>query len=720
MKLVSKQLNVGTRYQRLAAGLQKALNTKGGAFVTTGQARGAWGLESLDAGAIPDHESAVETVQSVLQDEVGGEEALHEEYTEGQIASATIAMMATGDPVAYATKARESVTGSDYQLDAGTTDVAVSTESYDASEIKNMMPVSIAYNLGAARQDEAMEALWPTIALTADQAGLELTVARTMVHYYWTHKYKGAATTNTAFNQRSLIDAFIDTSILRNQAIDLIPLYETDTGIFDTEVGVIPRTQDDNVIDSGAILFNKRFDLIGAGASSQTDPFAQRDHTDTLDGLVRLKTVYVEIEDQAGTKSVVPLDVLDYNGTAFTKTSEGDSRDVGLSWSSYTYAIDGNLKDKTGNPAPALEAMRQGTFAKRVLHLRIGASGTLNLADGHGELMAGTVSIDRVFEEQTLPDGTKDLIELKDPTEVNATKALVKSMTLRSFVLDARYANVNRRERGTFVRIDTKSRRYGVMMQSPVTVMKPVVEVPTQFTIDAAVNTTRAGNSVAGVLELMEVDKRLANYRSPRQRISENSDVPGIGAFVLRPYYERKPLDLTKMINNNQSANLALDISEHLMLFLRDSFAKAMMYSGWYAAQRCQGGNSKEKPTAVIITDQRIAQLIFTRGDTRVMGDRFNAMVEVSDYTEFTNKIFMTVRRESSVQAPDGLSFGNMFWLPELVTNVTATRNGQISDEFTVNPRRRHVNHCPILMHYDILNIDKVIDTKVTRSVVNP
>jgi signal transduction histidine kinase len=84
----------------------------------------------------------------------------------------------------------------------------------------------------------------------------------------------------------------------------------------------------------------------------------------------------------------------------------------------------------------------------------------------------------------------------------------------------------------------------------------------------------------------------------------------------------------------------------------------------------------------------------------------------------FRDKIYVVPRRESSVNSPDGLNFGNMFWLPELITNMPISRNGQISNEFTVQTRRRHICHCPIMIRIDLDNMDKVIDTKVATAVI--
>lgn len=708
----------GVSYDALAGGLSQRLKNSGGmGFVGKSDAKISYGLESMaeeevSASEVEQHKSA-----EILREEVG-EDVWDEELTEGQKNAGLITMSASGDPEAYHAVATADVTDTTSQLDPSNADVQnFSQESYDAREIEKMMPISVAYNIGSARQDEAMEALWPTISLTADQAGLNLEVSRNMVHHHFTHNAQGNQS-KEMFGQQNLIHALIDSSILKNQATDIVPVYNDTSGVFDEQVGIIQETIDDVSVDTGAILFNEPFNLIAIGGSSMTDPFGARDMTDTVDSLVRLKEVFVEITNDSGATSILPIDVLDLNLTQFQKSQEGNDRDVTLNWTANSITVSGNHLDKSGAIAPALEPFRTAPYDKFVIVLKMNASGRLNLADGNGELSSGSATIDGFYKSVERADGSQDLVKVAESAEVLAAKAKITNIKLRSFKLDARYANLNRRERGLIVRQDIRNARYTIALQPPITAIKPVTDTKSGYAVDSAIQATRVANTTAGVAELMRMDSFLNRYRNSSSFLDNNNATIGIGAWLIRPYYERKEVNMTKLINNVSSASLPLDISSHLTLLVRDSFAKAMMISGWMAAQECSGSGSKEKPTAVIITDPRTAQYLFVQGDTRLLGDSFNAKPVVSNFLEFRDKIYIAPRRESSVNQPDGLNWGNMFWLPELITNMPIARGGQISNEFTAQTRRRHICHCPVLIRIDLVDMNKVIDTKVPMSVV--
>ena len=686
-------------------------------FTSKAGAKMSYGLESMTEDEIAVSETTHDEAEDILKDTIG-EDVWNEELEQGQKDAGIIVMAASGDVEKYHAAATNTSTDGGLQLDPTTVDVQnISQESYDAREIANMMPVSVVFNVGAARQDDAMEAVWPTISLTADQAGLNLEVTRNMVHSQFTHTSQGKQS-KELFGQRNLVHALIDSSILKNQATEIVPVYNITAGIFDEQVGVVERTIDNVTVDSGALLFNQPFNLIGVGAGSALDPFGARDMTDTIDSLVRLNDLYVEITDDASHTSIVPINVLDLNLTQFQKSQENSDRDVTLSWSTNSVTINGKQLDKNGQLAEALEAFRTSPYDKFVIRLKMSANGRLNLADGNGELNSGNVSIDGFYKQVIRQDGTQDLVPVAESAEVLAAKAKITSLKLRSYTLDARYANLNRRERGLIVRQDTRNARYTIPLQPPITALKPVTDTKSGYAVDSAIQTARVANTTAAVAELMRMDKFLSRYQNSSSFLDENTATIGIGAYMIRPYYEHKVVNMPKLINNVNSHTLAQDISMHLTLLIRDSFAKAMMVSGWMAAQQCSGSGTKEKPTAVIITDPRTAQYLFVQGDTRLLGDSFNAKPVVSQFLEFRDTIFVLPRREASVNKPDGLNWGNMFWLPELITNMPIARGGQISNEFTVQTRRRHICHCPILIRIDLKDMNKVIDTKVPMSVI--
>ncbi len=196
-------------YDALAAKLQQVIVNEALVNRNPHRVKFSVGLESVSAAEQAELSSAIRESAEQLEETVG-ETEWNEELSQAQQDAGVILLNAASDPQAYHSAATAEVSASDAILDASAVDVAnISTESYDAREIENTLARSIAFNIGAARQQPALELLFPTITVTPDQVGLTLSVTRNMVHNHFVHNAKGLPTAEQ-FGNKSLIDALID------------------------------------------------------------------------------------------------------------------------------------------------------------------------------------------------------------------------------------------------------------------------------------------------------------------------------------------------------------------------------------------------------------------------------------------------------------------------------------------------------------------------------
>ena len=73
---------------------------------------------------------------------------------------------------------------------------------------------------------------------------------------------------------------------------------------------------------------------------------------------------------------------------------------------------------------------------------------------------------------------------------------------------------------------------------------------------------------------------------------------------------------------------------------------------------------------------------------------------------EMRNKIYITFGKNGgSNDQINPLHFGNMFWRPELTTNMQISRGQTTTRELTVQPSFRHVVHLPILASITVSNL---------------
>ena len=76
-------------------------------------------------------------------------------------------------------------------------------------------------------------------------------------------------------------------------------------------------------------------------------------------------------------------------------------------------------------------------------------------------------------------------------------------------------------------------------------------------------------------------------------------------------------------------------------------------------------------------------------------------------------KIVLAFQRPSTGRA-DPLAFGCMAFIPELVTTLNTSREGQLSRETMVQPRSLHINTCPIMGMINVTGIRAAVTGRVS------
>jgi hypothetical protein len=106
-------------------------------------------------------------------------------------------------------------------------------------------------------------------------------------------------------------------------------------------------------------------------------------------------------------------------------------------------------------------------------------------------------------------------------------------------------------------------------------------------------------------------------------------------------------------------------------------------------------------------------------GDTRLLGDQFDFKVVTTMNRRMRNKLTVAFGETSALSSgvPSMMHWGNMIWRPEITATMPITRNGRISQEVTVTPSLRHINHLPIGGLLEIKNIRRAMETSLDVKV---
>ena len=167
---------------------------------------------------------------------------------------------------------------------------------------------------------------------------------------------------------------------------------------------------------------------------------------------------------------------------------------------------------------------------------------------------------------------------------------------------------------------------------------------------------------------------------------------------------------------NTSSANRLQDVQAAIVNKIRFGIASAYTESRYQPALDSINGTAGERPKVVIGTDPTVASYIMVNGDPRILGLGFETQVVVTYDVRMRGKIAATFVR-SNVSDIDILSFGNLAYIPELVTQAQLNFQGSTTNVTQVQNRNLHVVFLPILVWIEVEGLEQAVSDQVSFPV---
>lgn len=640
--------------------------------------------------------------------------------SDAMMTAATIAATMASNPMGYANRpttafeAREN--GVMATLAATSHDMVSSRltlEAYDERDNRSLVQYSTAYNLAASRQDEFGETFFPTVVVTPDQAGFSMSVR--LIQVYEEQRRNVSGVVNPNFQKKNVIQAYIDPTILQNDQTKIVPVYQSASApmfVSPSLVATQTVTIGSDDVDTGPLAMGIECDLMGISQRDSLLATGVLDSTDAIDKLVNLENLYLQVG--TGTFEVIKLPTLRMPLSNFVAANQGLDQRITLNFYSDSVAINAQTTQYNGTASAKLASLISGGYNVR---LSIRVSGELNLQLGQVSLFAAAV---KVF---SVKDNTGTLIST-DSGNGQTIAALFANATLLGYDLDARFANMNRRQRGMLLDVSQYTQIYQVPLLAPITVPRPMTQGNSTDASDLAalIATTQIRTSNAAVTALQEIEATLAAYQDTTTEDNaildfDNGLVPralGIASFLVQPYFQTFTMNIPDIIDSLTSSQRFEDIRNAIVNKIRDSAYRMYRDSGYKAAADTLYGGLAPAPTLLVGTDPVLKRYIIVDGDLRTAGITFDVKVVETMNINVKDKIYLTFGTKSGMEGtPDPLHFGFMAWKPELTVVLPLHRNGANSKELTVCPSFRHFGNLPVLTTIYVEGIEDVIDSKV-------
>lgn len=686
----------------LASHFKSEIATKGNDFISEANVEAVISVESADIGAEKKHATAFgETKQLVIDTmEEAGLEGIDADSV--GVEAATIAAMGLGDPLQYHEKASQATVSTEGVTVIGDGEGVPSMEAYDQSAIGNYAHYSLAFNLESAQQDEFGETLFPTIVLTPETGGLDVTIEQTIVHREIRRAITGEV---TDFNKQKVLDAVVDHTILESETTRIYPivLENGDNAKFFTDASVVaPQTLKVDGVDitTAPLKPGVPADLLALSTGSALNNGQTLTDEDSIDGNIGLDVAYVKVTDAAAAKSsVIAINVNGLPRSSFFPSPEGDSeREMTIQFSNETVMLTSNRKDISDVDAEAL-----ATLGDQKLNISLKMSGTVDLETGELNVYNPAPAGTGLFAA----DGTEI------STSKGAGKALVDNLSfeLVGYTLEAYHSNANLRHRGILGGYTGKVERYAVGFNAPITAKAPINDAERRKATDlkaiTAISRTRNANDA--VTKLLSRADMLKAYAEAVKGDMPVPEIEGAGRHLVKPYYDEIHLDMEKAIDTARSHETAVDVADCIVNAIRSLVYPMAQDSNYQTALETITNGRETKPRLIIATDTVLQRHIMVSGDDRTASIGMNHKVVTSPDKRMNNTIFLTFSRENKTGEADPLSFGAHAWIPELVSSAQVSRGGSTSKVTTVQTRNRHIGLLPVMAKITVSNLEKVL-----------
>lgn len=714
----------GSPLKNLVAELGTMFNERGAEFSNSNTTNSILTLESmnqyesdnLNQTAKEIQDSLTTAFESIVTSQSGlGTESL----SISQMEAGVMAALASGNPLKYSeaalnTKVKTAngvnVINAESSGQFGTLDFrdSASMEAFDQRAFDNMIPYSIAFNVQASRQDEFSETFYPTSVVSPENGGMDIQVDFTTV---FNHVKRSAKGQPTDFNQKNLLEAAVDATILEDESTSLVPFRNPDdsnaSNFTDpTLVAPFGRVVAGTEVMTAPLAPSKEIDLIGISGHPGLLGSGVLDNNDALDTRVFLRRLYLASDWDDGTNTGTDVmsfavDRLPYN--AFIDSIEGHNRSMLLNFRSNVLLIDSALTNLDGSVPQSTATARTNNFT---IQLDISVTGNLNLEFGTVRVLDAGVSVAKIIDV----DG--NAVSMASGTGLAVVTAL-QSIRLAGYELTAARTNTNRRTRGLLLNNVSTTERFGIPLGAPISAPSPIGSDRDTRDLESLITAARLRNSNNAVTTLLNYSATLKAYVNNRSNSMGSLNIEGIGRHVVTPFYEEVNLDLTTALNSIRSKDRADDVSSALINTIRDVVYRMYRDSGYQAALDASNTGGKV-PTLVVGTDSVIQRHLMVEGDPRTFGVTFqNSKIVHSLDSRMRDRIILTFTRDGNSGTPDPLSFGAHGWIPELTSSMAVSRDGSTYQEAMVHPRSRHINNLPIMAIINVTGLDQVMISKI-------
>ena len=598
-------------------------------------------------------------------------------------------------------------------VDLGIEDIAdlgeLANEAYDGQSMNNAIYFSIVSNFMSATQDKFGEAFFPTITIDPTVSGASIECEFTSLYKEISRSTDGSSD-GKKFEKTPIVKAIYDNKLFGNDKNKVIPVVrDNNAGVLLSNIYSFVESNGAEDITTAPLAFGKTIGLLGI---SQTDAQIAKgvmDNTDALDRTLNLdKVVYSLTGDNDGNTSTAPVTEYFLSNVAvlphsnFTYSTQDHAKQLSLAFSTdHITMVTGSTTTVTGAASGILAQLPAGHTVRMEMVLH----GDADTQIGDIAVYASGMELIEVKDSagNVLPSTSADYV---------AIKAVIDSVKLEGYTVEAFTTNSNLRKRGQLVTTDRYTQIYTVPLRTGVSVLAPVNSASGNDN-DAARLTSQI--TYAGIRTSIDAVKTLVNHADMLNNITNNgiavqAELMGVGKYYVDAYYNEVNIAVDTHVDSIKSKDRLSDIRALLVNKIKNEVVNMAIKSNYFIANTVLNGTNTGKVQVIIGTDPITGSYLTENGEGVIdLGPDYEGIVVTTPNKLVRGKIFVTfgIFDANRNTKANPLNFGQCFRSPSLTTDVVRTINGSTSRELTSMNRYLHVVNLGVMVRFNISGIEQ-------------
>lgn len=615
-----------------------------------------------------------------------------------------------------------------------TDNIVSAMESFDGASKEASVYLSMVISMGAARQEDFVEAFCPTVPVKPTENGVYVSVRfSSFVNEYYMER-SGTSLVDETMKRKPIIKHVYDAEVMGQDRTLVVPSWSADgkTDSQDATAWLVPgvkvsNTERGETISSGYYKISTDINIIQLGQSPlDLSRRGTADNTDNLLPGVMMDKLLVSIQPKgANAAAKIAFSLAGVHGRAFTDPQNGHNKQIALNLTKQRVVLKlGQVKDYLNADVDFNGCSEATSKAGYGLVYEVTLSGS-------GNLQTGTFNVtSNLFKLVDVIDAKGISLGLTDTTITDLVAAFTASavgVEVLGYSLIAYRANTNLRTSGQLIQSDGYAYLYPVAFKSPFRVQGPVSAYTGNDgdfeVLSDAINAITDASNFIGVRKILAFCDQVKQENMAGRSVGYNPSEDYNSALV-KPYYKEGSFDLSTLVDSLKSQDRTDDIRAALHNQIREDALKMVTESGYKIAFDRTYGQERKKMTVLIGTHYHLGQYLCakcedgTYSDTFALTQDINCKIVTTMNPALINedgtiKMIMTFSitdKIGSIDTVQKLHPGFRLYAPVVTVTLDAiAENSAVKKVTQLIPKYEHHLTMKIMTTYSVTGLDKVL-----------